>query len=188
MFRVAASMFLALALAPASSPRAEEAEHPLYASWAKSPAGTVVVVREVTEGREAGGPRLVVTKRRVLRSIDDRRAVVEETVETETPEGTSRTGPRESVIRRTFPLPPGVDRSRLGRPQQFETRGEERVEAAGRTFRAEWFDTKGQTEAGPSRIRAWYADDVPGLLVKSVTRVPDAGKTTTATVVAIEAP
>ncbi|WP_165250574.1 hypothetical protein [Paludisphaera soli] len=181
------AVLIPLAALGTSLAGAEEVENPIYASWARQRPGTTVVVREDTAG-DAGGERLVATRRRTLKSLDDRKAVVEEVVETESAAGSTRSEPQEFTHRRTFALLPGVDRARLGRPQKFDAQGEEDVEAAGRTYHAEWFDTKGQTEAGPSHVRAWYADDLPGLLVKSVTRVPAAKKTTTMTVVELKTP
>ncbi|MDG3005113.1 hypothetical protein [Paludisphaera mucosa] len=175
-------------IAGASRGSAEEVENPIYTSWARCRPGTTVVVREVTEREGGGGERLVVTKRRVLKTLAAGKAVVEEVIETESSAGVTKSEPQEYTHRRTFALPAGVDKARLGRPQKADDEGKEDVEAAGRTYHAEWFDTKGQTEAGPSVVRAWYADDVPGLLVKSVTRVPGARKNTTMTLVEVKTP
>ncbi|AMV37672.1 hypothetical protein [Planctomyces sp. SH-PL62] len=190
MPRVLAPLVLALSVAAfgPSPAGAEEVENPVYTSWTRCRPGTTLVVREVAESEAGGGERVVTTKRRVLRSVDDRKLVVEESTEVESSAGTSQFGPQEYTHRRTMFLPEGVDKARLGRPQKADAQGEEDVEAAGRTFHAEWFDTKGQTEAGPSNVRAWYADDCPGLLVKSVTRVPAARKLTTTTVVEYKTP
>ena len=53
--------------------------------------------------------------------------------------------------------------------------GEETLELAGRTIPAVWFDTRTKGDGGLDVLtRTWMADNVPGRLVKSVTRIPKA--------------
>ena len=62
------------------------------------------------------------------------------------------------------------------------------TDIAGTTYTALWYESKGSTEAGPSVTRTWMTDEVPGKLLKAVTRVPAAGKTTTVELVEIRTP
>jgi len=175
-----------IVLLTAASAQSEGVESPIYRSWSKHKVGTVVVVREVTEARNGG--RVTTTHRRTLRELDESRAVVEEVIETDSSGEAVKGEAQEHTIRRAFPLLPGVKKEEVGRPRGALGKGEEKLDAAGKTYETRWYDTKGQTEAGPSKTRSWYSDEVPGLLVKAVTEVPAAHKTTTLNVIEVQSP
>jgi hypothetical protein len=165
--------------------RAEQVESPQYASWARHPVGTTVRLKSVTEAVGAR-PVATTTAYRLVKKTDDA-VVVEMTVvgdgPGDDPEGTAQ----ELTIRRLFPLFPGVKREEIGKPEGTTAQGEESVAVAGRTYRARWYEGRGATEAGPSESRTWMSDEVPGRLLRSVTKVPRANKTVTLELVAIEA-
>ena len=75
-----------------------------------------------------------------------------------------------------FPLLPGVDQTKIGRPQGAMANGMETIEILGKKYNAEWYETKAQTEAGPSLTRTWISMDVPNMILKSETEVKVADK------------
>jgi hypothetical protein len=178
---------LMLVLTPGArgTARAEEVESPQYASWARHPVGTTVRLRTVTEAAGARSIETTASYRLVKTTADA--VVVEMKVVSDAPgsepEGTSQ----ELTIRRLFPLFPGVKKEDIGKPEGVTKQGEEAVTVAGRTYRARWYEGRGATEAGPSESRTWTSDEVPGRLIRSVTKVPKANKTVTQELVAIEA-
>jgi hypothetical protein len=185
------SWFLALAAiltAPASWPRAlaEEVEHPIYRSWARYPVGTTVTMRSVAD---APGTRPIETTT-ILRLVEltDEKAVVEQVVVSDATGSKSESEPQRFSHRRMFPLLGDTKKEDIGKPRDAVASGEERVRIGGRDYQAVWFDTKGRTEAGEARTRIWLSDEVPGRLLKSVTEVPAAQKTTTLELVEIKRP
>src|SRR5262249_40334962 len=80
---------------------------------------------------------------------------------------------------RMFPLFPGVKKEDIGRPTNAVSPGEESLQLARREIQTVWFDTKGRGEAGETLTRTWMSEDVPGRLVRAVTRIPKASTTVT---------
>ncbi|MDX2037114.1 MAG: hypothetical protein SFX72_10715 [Isosphaeraceae bacterium] len=180
---LALAMISLFAAVPA---RGESVEDPTYRSWAKVVPGTLVTVRTTAE--TAGGSFLTETHSKLI-SIDDKRAVVETWTEQKSPHGEiTKNAPSEQTIKRMFPLFPGVKKEEIGRPSGAMKKGREKLTIAGREFDAEWYETKGTTEAGPSYTRTWISEDVPGLVLKAETTVPAAKKTTKIELIAIEKP
>jgi hypothetical protein len=183
----AAVIVLAVGAAIAPAARSEEVEHPVYRSWARHKVGTTVTLREVT-GQEGGTKTVETILRLRLSKLDGKAAVIEQVTESDATGERVKNPPQEFTYRRQFILLPGVRKEDVGRPVGALDKGEEMLELAGKTYKAQWYDTKGKTEAGPSFTRAWYSDEVPGLLLKSTTRVPAAKKVTTMELVEIKVP
>jgi len=164
------------AACPCLTASAEEVEHPIYRSWARHPIGTAVTLRSVTRSAEH---TIVTTKTSTLVKLTDVGAEIEvRTVSDGT--GTLVEAPLQTYTqRKMFPLFPGMTKDDIGKPPKSSKNGEETLEMAGRTIKTQWFDSTGETEAGKSFTRTWMSDDVPGKLVKAVTRVPSAKNTTT---------
>jgi hypothetical protein len=75
-----------------------------------------------------------------------------------------------------FPLFPGVDKTKIGRPQGVKSQGFETIEVLGKKYNAEWYETNASTEAGPSVTKTWISMDMPGQVIRSVTEVKAASK------------
>jgi hypothetical protein len=78
-----------------------------------------------------------------------------------------------------------MSQSRFGQPPAFAETGEEAIETGGRTFKTRWHKSKASNEAGEVFVTTWTSDEVPGGLVKSITRTPGIGKTTTTVLVQV---
>ena len=78
-----------------------------------------------------------------------------------------------------LPVPPGA-----GKKPPAEA-GEDTITVNGKAYRAAWLKGKDRNEAGEVFVQTWTADAVPGRLVKSVSRTPAVGKTTTIEVIDI---
>lgn len=152
---------------------AEEVEAPLYTNWAKFPVGTTITQKAtMTQSGKT------ITTTTVVKLIDknDRNVVISKVISSDGTGTLVTNDPIETTIRRKFPLFPGVDKTKIGRPQGAEASGMETVEVLGRKYQAEWYETRSATEAGPSLTRTWISMDVPDMLVKSQTEVKVADK------------
>jgi hypothetical protein len=158
-------------------------EAPVYTSWSKVPVGTTITLRTIIESNDGQTAESTTTQRLV--SKGEKEVVVEQL---------RLAADGEEIIqtfkhRRLFPLLGGMKPEDIGKPKDALAQGEETLEIAGKPFEATWYDQRSQTEAGPAITRSWIADDVPGRLLKAVTRL-EQGKTSTTTIdlVKIETP
>ncbi len=163
----------------------EEIESPLYKSWVRFPVGTTITTRAVTE--RDGHRAETTTTSQLIASTNDK--VVIEAVSVSDATGQRiENPPQRFEYRRVFPLLPGVKKEDVGKPKGVIAEGDETVEVAGKSYAAHWYDARGTTDAGPSITRTWMSEEVPGKLLKAITRVPKADKTATLKLVEIRTP
>ncbi len=178
---LSAAAFASFALSAA----AEEVEHPAYRSWARHPAGTSVALKSVTTTQ---GVTIVTTRRTTLVELTDEGAVLETVTISDATGKVVESPPQTYVQRRMFPLFAGVKKEDIGKPPGTSTRGQETVKLAGKEYKATWFDSKGSGDAGETFTRTWMSDEVPGRLLKAVTKVPKADNMTTVELVEFKTP
>lgn len=184
MHRSAPWLLCLIMLAPATL-WAEEVESPTYQSWARHKPGTMIRLRSVTEANASSVETITTVK---LLEVTPRAAVVEQTIRSNATGQLVESPPETVSHRRMFPLLPGVKREQIGKPTGVLAQGEESVTIAGKTYKAVWYDSKSQTEAGPAQTRTWMSDEVPGKVLRSVTRVAAAGKTVTLELIEFQTP
>ena len=177
------AVLAATALAPVVA--AQQVESPIYKSWARHPVGTSVALRSVTG---SDGRTIETTTTSTLLELTAEKAVVETVVVSDATGEEVKSPPQKFEHRRMFPLFPGMKAEDIGKPVGVLAQGEEAVEVGGKTYPARWFESKGQTEAGESVTRTWMSDEVPGRLLKAVTRVPATGKTTALELIELKTP
>jgi hypothetical protein len=187
MFRSPAAVLLAILVASAVAPgaSAESIDSPIYKSWARHKVGTTITHVSVTEAR---GRKIETTTTYKLLELTDEKAVIETTVVSDATGTKVEQAPTTSQVKREFVLLAGVKKGEIGKPRGVLKRGEETLSVAGRRYKAHWYDTKGQTEVGESFTRTWLSDEVPQKILKSVTRVPAGGLTTTLELTEIKTP
>ncbi len=170
---------------PTPIPGGETFESPVYKMWAKFPAGTTVTRRTTTENEDS--PLKTVTSIvYMLKEKTDDSVVVEFVATTTHPDGrVERNPPQENKTRRTFSLPPGIKRDTEKKNQES---GEETFKVAGREFKTKWYKSKDFTEAGELVSQTWSSEDMPGGLVKSVSKVPAKRATITVEVTEVRIP
>jgi hypothetical protein len=167
---------LAALAALASPATAEEVEHPAYKSWARHPIGTYVTIRSVTTS--LGSALTTTTTYKLLELKADKAVLQVRKVSDAT--GTTVESPTSSYDQqRMFPLFPGVKKEDVGKPANASMQGEETLKLAGREIKTVWYDTKGRGDAGETLTRTWLSEEVPGRLVKAVTRIPKASTVVT---------
>jgi hypothetical protein len=176
--------------APAAEPTEsrEQVENPQYASWAKSPAGTVAVHKTVVRG-EGSDAATVMTTTYTLLDVTPDQAVVQMQVSTKRYDGfEANDRPEKFTHPKSLLLPPGVKKDRAGKPAGVTEEGEESISVAGKEYKAKWYKGKDRNEGGEMFTQMWSSAEVPGELLKSVTRTPAIGKTTTIELVEIRMP
>ncbi len=157
---------------------AQTVHSPQYLSWSRAGKGTSITLRSTTKISKDPTP-VTSTMTYTLTELTPDKAVLEMVAVSDATGTKVENPPQEIVIRKAFPLLPGVKPEDVGKPRNAIDKGEEKLKLAGREFQARWYLTKGKTEAGPSQTRTWLCDEIPGLLLKSVTTVPKVDTTIT---------
>ncbi|WP_165070739.1 hypothetical protein [Paludisphaera rhizosphaerae] len=181
------ALFVQAALvAVAPTANAENVDHPTYLSWAKQPLGTRVVTRSRSESK---GGVLTTTTTTTLKAVKPEKVVLETLKVSDATGSLVESPPERRDQYRLFPLIGKMRKEDVGKPTDALAQGEEKLTVSGREFKAIWFDTKGVGDGGLKwTARTWMSDDVPGRLLKSVTRYADAGVTVTVEAVEIGGP
>jgi hypothetical protein len=173
---------------PAVTFSGETVENPQYRSWAAFKPGTTVTRRTTTEATGGEGKTLTTTTDTLLEVTDAFVKIRTQSHSRRYDGYETRNPPDEYKLARLIPLPPGVSKEQFGKPAGGGEQGEETVTVAGKEYRTRWHKGKDRNEAGEVEVRVWSSDEVPGGLVKSVTRIPAIGKTTTIELVEVKAP
>ncbi|AWM37472.1 hypothetical protein GobsT_45590 [Gemmata obscuriglobus] len=170
---------------PPPIPGGQTFESPVYKLWAKFPVGSRVVQRTTTENEDNKTEKTVTTISYTLKQKTDEFIVVESQATTTHYTGRVETNPAsETKTRKMFSLPPGVKQPE---PKKAEE-GAENLTVAGKSYKATWTREKGFTEAGDSFTQTWSSDEVPGGLLRSVSKVPSKKATITVEVTEIAIP
>lgn len=165
---------------------ADQVEHPAWVNWSKFPVGTRVTMRSVTKIK--GMVTATVDTTTLLTKKDDKAVVIRKSFAVA---GEPKPNPEdyvETTIKRYFPLLPGADPAKVGKPAGSDENGSGKIELLGKTYETEWYESRATTEAGPATTRTWISLEIPGQIVRSVTEVKAAGKSTVEEVVAIDLP
>ncbi len=177
---------LCFVLFSASSPAADRIDHPAWVNWSKFPVGTRVTMRSVTKIKGIVSSTVETTT--VLTRKNDNAVVIRKSFAVA---GEPKPNPDdyvETTIKRHFPLLPGADPAKVGKPAGIAEAGTGRIDLLGETYETEWYESRATTEAGPATTRTWISHTMPGQVVRSVTEVKAAGKSTIEEVIAIELP
>jgi hypothetical protein len=164
---------------------AQEIVSPIYKSWAQHKVGTIVTYREVTA---KDGVKVEATRTLKLAELSDVKAVIDEeevTVVKGKPETVSS---MSLTYRKMFPLLPGMKKEDADSPPGIGAHGEETIKAAGKEYKAHYYEAKSMTDHGPAIARTWISNEVPGKVIKSVTTVESAKKVITLELIEIKVP
>ena len=184
--RTAIALTVATTLFATARGPAEEVEHPTFTSWARHPVGTEVVIRAVTT--KNGKPTTTTTITSRLLELKRDLVVIETRRVSDATGSVVASAPERYQQPKMFPLLNGMKKEQIGKPLGAVAQGEETLKLAGREIKTIWFDTKGRGDAGPTLIRTWLSDDIPGRLVKGVTKIPKTSTTITRELVEVKIP
>lgn len=157
---------LALGLIFAATASAEMVDNPDYLHWSQfKPGSSSTLAGKTTMGE--GEQQMVIDSRRgaKLISIDDKEAVVEQSIITEVPG--FNMPPMVTKIIIPAKVEAGNERDMLNPETKLDS-GEETLEIDGKRYQAKWVEYR-MTEQGVSMIaKSWYADEVPGRQIKMI--------------------
>jgi hypothetical protein len=175
-----------LVLLHGSTAHADVIEHPAFANWSKFPVGTQVTIKSTTTMK--GKLTANVTTTTTLAKKDAKAVVIRKAFKVE---GQPEPHPDdfvETTIKRDFPVLPGADASKIGKPAGRPMDKSEQVELLGKKYETEVYESRGSTEAGPMTTKTWTSLEIPGQVVKSVSEVKAVEKFTVDEVVSIKIP
>lgn len=164
---------------------AEEVVSPIYKSWARHKVGTIVTFREVIEWKDR---KVETTRTQKLVALTGLKAVVEDE------QVGNLNGKVETLssvtleYKKMFPLMPGMTKEDGDKPRGVGEHGEETIKVAGKEYKANWYEAKSLTDHGPAIARTWVSTEVPGKVLKSITKVPSTNKTVTVELIEIMLP
>ena len=167
-------------------PKGEVIEHPTYRQWKAFPVGTSVTQKTTTDSEKTPGKTVTVIVTSLKQKTDDF-LVLESQSTTTYADGRVNAIPAiESKIPREIRLPEGMSAANWGKPKEPVV--EEEVEAVGKKYRARKLESKGTTDAGTLFQTVWSSDEIPGGLVKSVSKVPAVEETTIIEITEVKIP
>jgi len=167
-------------------PKGELVEHPTYRQWKAFPEGTTVTRKTTTDSELTPGMTVTVLVTSLKQKTDDFLVLESQSTTTYADGRVNEHKPVESKIPRKIRLPEGMSAENWGKPQG--TLVEEEVEAAGKKYRARKTESKGTTDAGDLYQTVWSSDEMPGGLVKSVSKVPAVKETTIIEITEVKVP
>lgn len=176
---------LAAFVALASAAAAEKAENPVYTNWSGFKKGASASYRTVIES--PGGKKEITTTYTLVELTGDK--VVVEMQVTLKADGKETKLPASRLDNpRYFTLPAGVKKEDFGKPVGVLKSGEETVTVGKVKYKTKWYTAKTRVEAGDMVTQTWSSREVPGALVKSVSKVEAAKQTTTMELIEVKKP
>jgi hypothetical protein len=175
--------------APASAAYAametETYDDPTFKLWANYPVGTTVVHKQTTEN-ENNPKKTVTTIRYVLRAKTADSLSYEFQATTHNWDGHVQTNPAQRFeVNRTNTRPKGAGATAQ---KGHVGAGEETLTVLGRSYKTKWQTHTEFTDAGELTATNWSSADIPGGLVKSVSKISNTKSQITVEVVEVNIP
>ena len=166
MFR-ALAVVIALAAAPVLSVAAEKMDNPEFKAWSQQKAGTIVTYKATND---FGGMKSETTITNKLIEVGAEKAVVETSTVT-TVAGMEIKGPAtKRDVLKSVDVPAGKKPDNIGKPEGTFEEGTEDVKVGGTTYKTKWYKFKTEKPV-KAQGQIWTSDEVPGQLVKMVTKL-----------------
>jgi len=172
--------------AESPTPAGERIENPHYLQWAAHKPGTTIVVKEKTETPGYSTETISTFK---LKSVDDKRVVVEAASQIVSPDGTKYpVETQEQSHSRWVYASSERAKKDLTRPIGTVEERDERITVLGREYQTKWYKAKGHVEAGDTFTESWIVNELPGGLARSIHTIPAAKKTISTELIEVKAP
>jgi hypothetical protein len=163
---------LAALVAVVSAASAEPIDNPAFKSWSKFKPGTQISMKTESEFNKMKSEIVIVSK---LVEVGADKCVIE--VETTTKiNGMEFKAPAmKQDVPKTYDLPKPKDGKgpKVETPDVQKEEGKETLKIGGVEVKTTWMKYKSKSKAGESEGQTWMSDDVPGGLVKSVSKSGD---------------
>ena len=176
---VAQQPTLAVSVEP-SPPTGPMMENPNFKTWEQVPLGTRIRLRTINE-TEGNVKKSVTNETYTLVKKSADLITLEWTTHMVRHDGYENTvPPSEQTIPKMIPD--------LRDDKSKTTMDQEKITVHGTEYQTKTYATHGNNEGGKMITQTWISDQVPGQLVKSVTRTPDVGKITTIELMDVQSP
>jgi hypothetical protein len=177
---LAAAVALVLVAGPALAQDKDTYPNPEFATWSNCKVGTSVTLRTITE---AAGMKteLLVTNTLVEQGAE--KVVVEVTTTIKTNGMEIKAPAQKRVVTKTIVLKKGDKKDDVfkGQAPGKTEEGTETLKVAGLEVKAKWYKAANDLGGVKSETKHWVSDDVPGMVVKSVTTTTGAVNSTNTT-------
>lgn len=161
--------------AVASAQEKKTVENPMFANWAKFKAGATVVTKSTAE---FNGMKTAATTTMKLVEVKSDELTVEIASESEVM-GKKSAGPAvKQVIKKTLEIPAGAPVPTGAKPEGTVEEGTETLKVGNTEIKAKWYKFKSKTPVGDVEGQVWVSDDVPGNVVKMVSKSDKFSSTT----------
>jgi len=159
---------LALVSGPAAAQDKKTIDNPTFANWAKFKAGTSVTLKMTND---ASGVKSASTMTTKLVEVTADELTVETTTESEVMGMKFTTPSAKQVHKKTIEVPANVKVPEVGaKPEGTTEEGTETLKVGATEMMTKWYKYKAKTPAGDIDSQLWTSDEVPGMLVKMVTK------------------
>lgn len=155
--------------AVASAQEKKTIDNPLFANWAKFKAGASTTTKMASE---ANGVKSAVTITTKLVDVKADELTVEVTSESEVM-GMKFTAPAvKQAVKKTIEIPAGIPMPPAAgaKPEGTTEEGTETLKVGNTEIKTKWFKYKTKTPAGDIEGQVWTSDEVPGMMVKMVSK------------------
>jgi hypothetical protein len=163
------SVTLALAFgALASAQDKKTVDNPAFASWSKFKAGAAVTLKMTND---AGGTKSSTTMTTKLVEVKADEVTVEVTTETEVMGMKFAAPAMKQTHKKSIEIPANTKvPEATGKPEGTTEEGTETVKVGATEVKTKWYKFKTKTPAGDFEGQVWTSDDVPGMVVKMVSK------------------
>jgi hypothetical protein len=176
--RFAAAVVFALVARPAFAEDKDTYPNPEFGTWSKCKAGTSVTLKTTTD---AAGMKSELLMTNTLVEVGADKLVIETTNTIKVNGMEIKTPAQKREITKTIMVPKGVkkDDPANGKPKGTTEEGTETLKVAGMEVKTKWYKAAVEVAGVKSETKHWVSDDVPGMVVKSVTTTTGAVNSTT---------
>jgi hypothetical protein len=157
-------------------------DNPLYAGWVKQKIGTTMTQNNVTE--VAGQKTEAVTTYKLLELGKDK--LVLEVTNKSKIMGMEFAGPPTKMeVEKTTTVevdPKVVEEAEKKKKDYTTTNGEEKITIAGKEYKSKWTKIKGVIDGNVYESTTWHSDEIPGTILKMVSKNKGQSGSTTTTI------
>ena len=169
---------LTVLLIASAAGRADPVDNPAYKSWANFKPGTTITMKTENEFNKMKSEFVIVSK---LVEVGKDKCVIEVETITKVMGMEFKAPAMKQDVPKTYDVPKpkdGETPAKVETPDITREEGKETLKIGAVEVKTTWMKYKGKTAAGEAEGQTWMSDDVPGGLVKSVTK---AGEVTSKT-------
>lgn len=164
---------LSFLLLVATVGRADPVDNPAFKSWSNFKPGTTITMKTESEFGTMKSEFVIVSK---LVEVGKDKCVIEVETITKVMGMEFKAPAMKQDVPKSFEIPKpkdGEKQPKVETPDVKKEEGKETLKIGGTEVKTTWMKYKSKTKEGEAEGQTWMSDDVPGGLVKSVTKAGD---------------